>query len=84
MEQLLSGHDFDRSQLPQTPVTTMLIETFDNLLILTKSTDTTCVSFNELALLLRSQRIDQKTLDGQYNDEQLYLGLFKKEILYLR
>jgi hypothetical protein len=81
MEQLLSGHDFDRSQLPQTPVTTMLIETFDNLLILTKSTDTTCVSFNELALLLRSQRIDQKTLDGQYNDEQLYLGLFKREIL---
>ena len=80
MEQLLSGHDFDRSQLPKTPITAMLIETFDNLLILTHSTDTTSVSFNELALLLRSQRIDQKTLDAQYDDEQLYLGLFKKPL----
>jgi hypothetical protein len=81
MEQLLSGHDFDRSQLPKTPITTMLIDTFDNLLILTQSTNTTCGSFNELALLLRSQRIDQKTLDTQYDDDQLYLGLFIKSFL---
>jgi hypothetical protein len=81
MEQLLSGHDFDRSQLPKTPVTTLLIETFDSLLILTQSTNTTCGSFNELALLLRSQRIDQKTLDAQYDNEQLYLGLFKKSFI---
>jgi len=81
MEQLLSGHDFDRSQLPKTPFTTMLIQTFDSLLILTQSTDTTCGAFNELALLLRSQRIDQKTLGAQYDDEQLYLGLFKKSFV---
>lgn len=78
MEQSLSGHDFDRSQLPKTPMTSMLIETFDSLLILTQSTDGTYGSFNELALLLRSQRIDQKTFDAQYDDEQLYLGLFTK------
>ncbi|CAF1452924.1 unnamed protein product [Rotaria sordida] len=81
MEQLLSGHDFDRSQLPKTPITAMLIETFDSLLILTQSTDTTCGSFNELALLLRSQRIDQKTLDAQYDGEQLYLGIFKNSFI---
>ena len=78
VEQLLSGHDFDRSELPKTPGTSMIIETFDNLLTLTQSTNTTCGSFNELALLLRSQRVDRKVLDAQYDDEQLYLGLLKK------
>lgn len=76
MEKSLSGHDFDRSQLPKTSITSMLIETFDSLLILTQSSNSTYASFNELALLLRSQRIDQKTFDAQYDDEQLYLGLF--------
>jgi hypothetical protein len=74
MEQLLSGEDFDRSQLPKTPFTSMLTESFDSLLILTESTNTTCGSFNELALLLRSQRADKKEIDQYYDDEQLYLG----------
>ncbi|CAM4952532.1 unnamed protein product [Rotaria socialis] len=54
MEQLLSGTDFDRSQLPDNPFASMLVESFDNLLILTKSNNTMHESFNELALLLRS------------------------------
>ncbi|CAF1487444.1 unnamed protein product [Rotaria sp. Silwood1] len=74
MEQLLSGADLDRSQLPKTPFISMLIESFDNLLILTESNDTMCGSFNELALLLRSQRIDKKEIDQYYDNEQLYLG----------
>ncbi|CAF3811710.1 unnamed protein product [Rotaria sp. Silwood1] len=76
MEQLLSGADLDRSQLPKTPFISMLIESFDNLLILTESNDTMCGSFNELALLLRSQRIDKKEIDQYYDNEQLYLGQF--------
>ncbi|CAF3904709.1 unnamed protein product [Rotaria sp. Silwood2] len=74
MEQLLSGKNFDRSQLPRTPFTSMLIESFDNLLILTDSNNTVYGSFNELALLLRSQRMDKKEMDQYYDDEQLYLG----------
>ncbi|CAF3802289.1 unnamed protein product [Rotaria sordida] len=74
MEQFLSGTNFDRSQLPKTPFTSMLIESFDNLLILTKSNNIMYESFNELALLLRSQRIDKKEIDQYYDDEQLYLG----------
>jgi hypothetical protein len=74
MEELLSGKDFDRNELPKTPFTSMLIESFDSLLVLTESTNTTSGSFNELALLLRSQRIDEKVIDQQYDDEQLYLG----------
>ena len=75
MEQLLSGKDFDRNQLPKTPFTSMLLESFDNLLILTESNNTTREAFNELALLLRSQRLDKKQMDQSYSDEQLYLGM---------
>jgi hypothetical protein len=57
----------------------MLIEAFDSLFVLTESTDTTRASFNELALLLRSQRVDKKEFDQYYDDEQLYLG----QLLYL-
>lgn len=74
MEQLLSGQDFDRSQLPKTPLTSLLMESFDNLLVLTESNNTSCASLNELALFLRSQRYDKKVFDQSYNDEQLYLG----------
>lgn len=74
MEQLLSGKDFDQSQLPKTPLTSMLIDSFNNLIMLTESNNTQCASFNELALLLRSQRLDRKVFDQSYNDEQLYLG----------
>ena len=74
MEQWLSGTDFDRSQLPKIPFASMLIQSFDSLKILTQSTNTKCGSFNELALLLRSQRVDKKEFDQYYHDDQLYLG----------
>lgn len=74
MEQLLSGEDFDRSSLPKSPFTTMLLESFDSLRTLARRNHTAHESFNELALLLRSQRADQKTMDAQYDNEQLYLG----------
>ena len=74
MEQILSGKTFHPSQLSKTPFSSMLTESFDNLLRLTESTNTSCTSFNELALLLRSQRYDKKVFDQSYNDEQLYIG----------
>ncbi|CAM4921997.1 unnamed protein product [Rotaria socialis] len=74
MEELLSGTEFDRSQLPDYPFASMLVESFDNLLILTQSNNTMHESFKELALLLRSQRTDTKEIDQHYDNEQLYLG----------
>ena len=74
MEQLLIGKDFNQSQLPETPLTSLLIESFNSLLVLTESNNTQSASFNELALLLRSQRLDRKAFDQSYSDEQLYLG----------
>jgi hypothetical protein len=73
-EQWLSGKDFDRNQLPKTPFTSMLTDAFDSLSILTQSVDTTCGSLNELALLLRAQRVDKKEMGQHYEDEQLYIG----------
>ena len=75
MEQLLSGKDFDRNQLPKTPFTSMLLESFDSLLTLTEANNTARDTFNELALLLRSQRLDRKQMDQNHSDEQLYLGM---------
>lgn len=74
MERVLSGEELDRKAIPKTPLTPLMIETFDSLVILTKQTNTTCSVFNELALLLRSQRMDQKTPNRFYNDVELYLG----------
>ena len=83
MEGLLSGEEFDRKNLPKTPLTPLLVETFDSLITLTKSTDMTCAAFNELALLLRSQRADKKTPEQCYDDEELYLGaLLKSHFTY--
>jgi hypothetical protein len=74
MEGLLSGKECNRKELPKTPLTPLLLETFDSLVTLTKSIDVTCLAFNELALLLRSQRVDKKIPKEFYNDEELFLG----------
>lgn len=75
MEEFLIGKDFHRNDFPSTPFTTMLIETFDYLFVLTeKNPNQRSISFHQLALLLRSQRFDQKSFDENYTDEQLYLG----------
>lgn len=74
MEDLLSGKDYDRNQIPKTPLTPLLLETFDSLVTLTKTTDVTCLAFNELALLLRSQRVDKKVPEESYVDEEIFLG----------
>lgn len=78
MEGLLSGGEYDRKQLPKTPLTPLLLETFDSLVTLTKDINVTCSAFNELALLLRSQRVDKKTPEEFYNDQELYLGAVLK------
>jgi hypothetical protein len=74
MEQSLSGGEFNRKDIPKTPLTPLLLETFDSLITLTKNIDVTCLAFNELALLLRSQRLDKKTPEEFYDDEELFLG----------
>ena len=82
LEQLLTGADFDPNSLPKSPFTAMLLESFDSLLILAQSNNTARESFNELALLLRSQRADKKTMNVQYDNEQLYLGQFQTSISF--
>lgn len=74
MEQLLSGGEYDRKQLPKTPLTPLLLETYDGLVTLTKTINVTRSAFNELALLLRSQRVDKKVPEEFYDDKELYLG----------
>lgn len=82
MEELLSGQEFDRKDLPNTPLTPLLLETFDSLITLTKGINATTSSFNELALLLRSQRLDKKAPENFYDDEDLYLGKSLYESIY--
>lgn len=77
MEQLLSGEEYDRKQLPKTPLTPLLLETYDSLVTLTKTINVTCSAFNELALLLRSQRVDKKVPEEFYDDQELFLGKIK-------
>ncbi|CAF4248226.1 unnamed protein product [Rotaria sp. Silwood2] len=78
MEDLLSGGEFNRKEIPKTPLTPLLLETFDSLISLTKSINVTNVVFNDLALLLRSQRMDKKTMENFYDDVELYLGAMLK------
>ncbi|CAF4577596.1 unnamed protein product, partial [Rotaria sp. Silwood2] len=74
IEELLSGGEFNRKEIPKTPLTPLLLETFDSLITLTKSINVTRAVFKDLALLLRSQRMDKKTMENFYTDEELYLG----------
>ncbi|CAF4352509.1 unnamed protein product, partial [Rotaria sordida] len=85
MEELLRGGEFNRNEIPKTPLTPLLLETFDSLIALTISINVTRAVFNDLALLLRSQRMDKKVMENFYNDEELYLGniLFSNEALKL-
>lgn len=78
MEELLSGGEYNRNELPKTPLTPLLLETFDSLVTLTKDINVTCSAFNELALLLRSQRLDKKTPEEFYDDQELFLGAVLK------
>ncbi|CAF3978357.1 unnamed protein product, partial [Rotaria sordida] len=78
MEELLRGGEFNRNEIPKTPLTPLLLETFDSLIALTKSINVTRAVFNDLALLLRSQRMDKKVMENFYNDEELYLGAMLK------
>ena len=78
MEELLSGGEYNRNDLPKTPLTPLLLETFDSLVSLSKTINVTCSAFNELALLLRSQRVDKKTPEEFYPDHELYLGAMLK------
>jgi hypothetical protein len=71
MERFLIGDEFDRTLLPRTPLTPLLIETYDSLRCLTERMHGTSIVFNELALLLRSQRIDKKTFEPNNDDQQL-------------
>ncbi|CAF4381123.1 unnamed protein product, partial [Rotaria sp. Silwood2] len=73
IEELLSGGEFNRKEIPKTPLTPLLLETFDSLITLTKSINVTRAVFKDLALLLRSQRMDKKTMENFYTDEELYL-----------
>ena len=78
MEKALIGEHFEREKLPKTPMTPILLETFDNIILLTQKTNSTAAVLNELALLLRSQRMDKTSFDQCLNDEQLYLGKNKR------
>lgn len=78
MEELLRGGEYNRNDLPKTPLTPLLLETFDSLVSLSKKINVTSSAFNELALLLRSQRVDKKTPEEFYADRELYLGAMLK------
>ncbi|CAF3687171.1 unnamed protein product [Adineta steineri] len=84
MEELLRGGEFNRKEIPKTPLTPLLLETFDSLVTLTKSINATSLAFDELALLLRSQRVDKKVPEEFYNDEELFLGKIEFKLSILR
>lgn len=75
MEGVLCGKPLDRKSIPKLPLTPLILETYDNMIILTRKMDNESAVFNELALLLRSQRMDKKVPDQCYSDEELYLGM---------
>ncbi|CAF4350576.1 unnamed protein product, partial [Didymodactylos carnosus] len=78
MEDVLCGGSFDRTQLPKLSVTDIVLETFDCLITLTNQNHITNDTFNDLALLLHSQRSDIKESDNFYFDPELYLGSMMK------
>ena len=84
MERILSGEALDRASLPQLPVTSLLLETYYGLMNLTSANSVSEQTFDDLALLLRSQRCDKKDANALYdNDIDLYLGpLLKSHFTY--
>ncbi|CAF2749952.1 unnamed protein product [Rotaria sp. Silwood2] len=83
-EHILCGAQLNTSSLPQLPITPLLIETFHSLVQLTSISSITEQTFTDLALLLRSQRVDKKDLENSnYNDIDLFLGpLLKSHFTY--
>lgn len=83
-ERILCGESLDPSSLPQLPITPLFLETFHSLVQLTSMNSITEETFKDLALLLRSQRVDKKDLDNpNYNDIDLLLGpLLKSHFTY--
>lgn len=85
MEKILAGQQFDSKSLPQMPLTPLLLETFHGLVELTSANSITEQTFTDLALLLRSQRIDQKDATKSYKDNNvdIYMGsLLKSHFTY--
>jgi geranylgeranyl pyrophosphate synthase len=84
MEDILSGEKLDSTILPESPVTSLLLETFHGLAQLTSIDSIAKQTFTDLALLLRSQRTDKKDLQRSYdNDIDLYMGpLLKSHFTY--
>ena len=78
MERLLTGEQVDRTHIPTSPFTSMLVEAFDSLRVLTRANNVHEPCFHELALLLRAQRMDKKELSKSYDDAELYLGSILK------
>ncbi|CAF3362203.1 unnamed protein product [Rotaria socialis] len=83
-ERILCGEQLNASTLPQLPITSLFLETFHSLVQLTSINSITEQTFTDLALLLRSQRLDKKDLENpNYNDVDLYLGpLLKSHYTY--
>ncbi|CAF3455107.1 unnamed protein product [Rotaria sp. Silwood1] len=83
-EHILCGDQLNTSSLPQLPITPLLLETFHSLVQLTSINSITEQTFTDLALLLRSQRLDKKDLEySNYTDIDLFLGpLLKSHFTY--
>ncbi|CAF1151866.1 unnamed protein product [Rotaria sordida] len=83
-EDILCGDQLNTSSLPQLPIIPLLLETFHSLGQLTSTNSITDQTFTDLALLLRSQRLDKKDLEkSNYNDIDLFLGpLLKAHFTY--
>ena len=84
MERILCGHKLDQASLPQLPITSLLLETFQNLVQLTSLNSIAEQTFTTLALLLRSQRSDKKDPGRSYsNNIDVYIGaLLKSHFTY--
>ncbi|CAF1437409.1 unnamed protein product, partial [Adineta steineri] len=85
MEDILcGGEQMNLSSLPELPMTPLLLETFHSLIQLTSKNFITVQTFTDLALLLRSQRIDKKDLNrSDYNDIDIFIGpLLKAHFTY--
>lgn len=79
VEQILSGCSHSpETSLPDSPFNKMIFDSFEQLFLLTRKSNIAESSFNELSLLLRSQRFDKKQFSEKYNDTDLYIGSILK------
>lgn len=84
IERILSGEKIELTALPQLPITTLMLEAFESLLALTSADAVSEQMSTDLALLLRSQRMDKKEFQRlDYDQVELYLGpLLKSHFTY--